>query len=58
VIVPLIATSVEDREAFETPPVEEMWPEIGSRALVQAVGGGPEPYFDQGGQIVQEGRYR
>lgn len=57
-IQPLIAMSESDRLVFETTPAMDVWPEIGSRAFMRAVEGGPERYHDEGWCIVQEGRYR
>ncbi len=57
-ITPLIAMSAERRREFETPPPVDAWPEIGSRAFLKALVVGDTPYFDDGWQVVQEGRYR
>jgi hypothetical protein len=57
-ILPLIAMPDRDRLLFETTPAVDVWPEIGSRAFMRAVEGGPERYRDDGWCVVQEGRYR
>lgn len=57
-ILPLIAMTEGQRLDFETPPMLDGWPEIGSRAFLRAAGVGSDPNLDGGWQVVQEGRYR
>jgi len=56
--IPLCAMSAEQLRSFETPPVEHVWPELGSRAFLRAVVGNSEVALDDGWQVVQQGRYR
>ncbi len=57
-MVPLCILTAEQRRAFETPPEELVWPEIGSRAFIRAVIGNDQVFLDSRWQIVQPGRYR
>lgn len=50
--------SAEQLRSFETPPVETVWPEIGSRAFLRAVVLNSVVAFNDGWQVVQPGRYR
>lgn len=51
---PLDAMTDSEREAFETVPQAEVWPEVGSRSMILIAEG--EAYGDW--VTVQEGRYR
>lgn len=55
---PICALSASQLRSFEMPPVETVWPEIGSRAFVRAVVVNAGAALDDGWQIVQSGRYR
>ncbi|MCH9053295.1 MAG: hypothetical protein IIA72_19920 [Proteobacteria bacterium] len=51
-VLPLPLLTDEQRTAFETPPVIEGWPEVGSRAMHRVIAG------DAGWIVAQDGRYR
>jgi hypothetical protein len=54
---PLHTLSSREIEAFETPPIEDLFPEIGSRAFVRGIE--TEWSGMMGGwRVIQEGRYR
>jgi hypothetical protein len=57
-VVPLLTLTTEQRQAFETPPEEHGWPELGSRAFLRTVVVGWDAYLEDGWQVVQPGRYR
>jgi hypothetical protein len=57
-IIPLCTMSDADRHDFETPPVDYVWPEIGSRAFLRACGVGNDTFFDNGWRVIQPNRYR
>lgn len=57
-IIPRCAMSSDRRAAFETPPVEHILPEIGSRAFLRAAVVNSEVILDGGWQVVQPERYR
>lgn len=54
VVVPLVAVSAVQREAFERVPTVEIFPEVGSRAMQRLV----ETDNPAGWMIVQPGRFR
>jgi hypothetical protein len=49
--------SADERQSFETPPVETVYPEIGSRAFCRVVPNS-EGLVRNGWRVVQPGRYR
>ncbi|MEI7456137.1 MAG: hypothetical protein WCK93_05385 [Nitrosomonadales bacterium] len=56
VYLPLLNMSEEQRHAFENPELQEVWPEVGSRAMQRAIIGTD---VTLGGWLnVQVGRYR
>lgn len=55
-VVPLVNFSEDQRQHFETPPYTDVWPEVGSRAMVRMVE--EEPGCVGGWCLVQDGRYR
>lgn len=57
-IVPLSQLSPDERTAFETPPVETVAPELGSRAFSRITVAGNDVLMDNGWQVVQPGLYR
>ena len=60
-VVPLVAMSERDRIAFETwmSGLFQLWPELGSRAFMRALGKSPDKRETEGEWIiVQPGRYR
>lgn len=57
-IVLLGTLAEEQRRSFETPPVEDVWPELGSRAFSRAVVAFGNVFLDVGWQVIQAGRYR
>ena len=61
VLVPFPTMSGHDKDTFEdvAPGAPDLWPEIGSRAFLRALGKQPDQ-FDQVGKwvVVQPGRYR
>jgi hypothetical protein len=57
-MVPLCTISSEERQAFEAEPINQGWPEIGSRAFCRTLDVGTEVFLDDGWQVVQPGRYR
>ncbi len=57
-VSPLCTMSMEATQQFNTPPIENIWPEIGSRAFMRAVGVNSNVYLDDGWQVIQPARYR
>jgi len=57
-MAPLCTMSPADLLEFETPPVDYVWPEIGSRAFLRACGVGSDAFLDNGWQVIQRNRYR
>lgn len=57
-MAPLLNLTAEQRHAFETPPEDNLWPEIGSRAFLRAAVVNFDAVLDDGWQVVQPGRYR
>lgn len=57
-VSPLCTMSMEGIQQFNTPPIENIWPEIGSRAFMRAVGVNSDVYLDDGWQVIQPARYR
>lgn len=55
-VIPLMSLPNSERQAFETYPATNMWPEVGSRAIQRMVVGGAD--VEDGWVIVQQGRYR
>lgn len=55
---PICALSAEQLRSFETPPVETIWPEIGSRAFLHAAVVRPQVALHDAWHLVQPGRYR
>jgi hypothetical protein len=55
-VFPLTQLSEEERRSFESVPAGPYWPEVGSRAMIRMVEGGPD--MDGGWVVVQAGRYR
>jgi hypothetical protein len=57
--VPLAIMDDNRREAFETVPENQLWPEIGSRAFVTVLVGGDRTYdLENGWSVLQAARYR
>ena len=56
--VPLVAMIPEGRREFESGPDLAGWSEIGSRAFLRAVGGGPYTHSAGGWVEVQGDRFR
>jgi len=56
-LVALCAMSEQQQRSFETPPVESVWPEIGSRAFIRTLVRS-EGFLDNVWQVVQPERYR
>lgn len=57
-ITPICAMSQEEMHRFNTLPVADVWPEIGSRAFMRAIVSGYDAFLDDGWQIIQPARYR
>lgn len=55
---PIETMTEATRKAFETPPIQDVYPEIGSRAFYSAVGEVAGPPYVTAWHMVQPGRYR
>ncbi len=55
-VTPLANLTVEQRAAFEAPPVVRIWPEVGSRAMGSMLGDAPDR--SSAWTVVQPQRYR